>query len=126
METRGQLLDVLEKVPKTVRRSDMPELFMLLSQVTQIHKAFVDEPFEYLSPETKQEHRNLSSVFMRLLALLQRQLYEATMAFRRDCDTYELSDELAELRDELEEKSEGGSVLEMLLSRYAQSEAAKE
>lgn len=125
-KTRGEILNALDCLPQRVTKEDMPQLHALLAQVMTIYKMVVNEPFEYLSDETKEEHRILSGIFGRLMALLHRHVYEAIGAFQNGADEYELPSSLRDIRDELEEKSEGSTAFEILMSRVAKDEVSKE
>ena len=114
---RGKLLGALEKIPENLTPRNIGLMTSIIAEVRALHQELAKEPFEYVNEATRKEHKDLSDLFVKLLALVSWIMQDALAAFRAGRLEFNVDSRITEIRDRLSTQAEGQSATSMLLAK---------
>ena len=113
---RGKLISVLRRVPDEVTAASIPGLIAVVADAREFYQELVDSPLDYVSKGTIQEYHEVSTLLVKCTSLLADLMQAALTAFRAGKESFPLSAELRNLRDELLRTTGGKSTVSMILA----------
>ena len=96
----------------------LPQFLKLVKDLSTTYDEFSKQPLEYLSEDTREEHKKLAHLFTRLQYITGNVLRNAQSKFRAGAASYRLSNFFRDLRAELGEESSGDTAGSKLLTKF--------